>query len=359
MKHIKLLLLFLASWVLFTPAIAQKILQEKATYSYIQQPLKPLPTHITTCRTIITSRNVPIGKITATKVVMPSGVRQYSYTDMTATYENQLAIAGLQKSASGEIYVDLIVDNIYRFDSEIQPTVVRDGKKFFSTKFKYRFPVKLVVSMGSRGQKLLEIDLPGYEPDKVRNSGVQVDDKTVNSSRMQDTHGFDIMDEHLPKIMRIATNILQSYFGRPEINKVFNVYAATSKKADYSDTQTIQKDLLAAISKANKKDETVSTDLQLIAQQLEDILKDANPDNKKVRINKKVMGELYYNLTLTYLLLEDFEKAKQAAQKTKDYMSSVRVGGFLKGFVSSDVPETAAGLEDLVADTHKRYLANN
>jgi hypothetical protein len=114
--------------------------------------------------------------------------------------------------------------------------------------------------------------------------------------------------------------------------------------------ETLQTDNVSLINKFVQPDVEKRKELMGKAIAIwEKALSEADYENKKARIDSKVARHIYYNLTLAYLWIDDFVKAREYAQgRKKD------VGSWDKNFLSG-----IRILSDFIDNRARRHEANN
>ena len=85
-------------------------------------------------------------------------------------------------------------------------------------------------------------------------------------------------------------------------------HAKTKKKVDYTDLNNAALDMKMAMEKYIDRPEEASEGIRACVEVWERVLTEADFENKKARINRKMAGLLYLNLINANIWLEDYDR---------------------------------------------------
>ena len=135
--------------------------------------------------------------------------------------------------------------------------------------------------------------------------------------------------------MLAINNILNDRFCFAKKTRPMTIYhAKTKKKVDYTDLNNAALDMEMAIEKYIDKPEEAAEGIRACVAVWEAALAEADFDNKKARINRKMAGLLYLNLINANIWLEDYDRVdvlfdemrrldtKKSAEGTADGLDS-------------------------------------
>lgn len=125
-------------------------------------------------------------------------------------------------------------------------------------------------------------------------------------------------------------------------NDQFKFGTGKSKNYDYTSLTNTLDEVLAAFKSKSQISETLKNAIPI----WESEIAQKNLGDKKSRINRKIATSIYGNLTLAYMYLNDFEKAKEYS---KEYLKLANMAG------DQAIPERARAIYYLVNDRADRY----
>ncbi len=281
---------------------AQKPVFKNLKITYTQLPLKPLN------KTIKSYSSELIIDITTENGDIDKLKNQY------------LKLEGYDKAETGDIHIiaefgefkvhkELITENVYN---------VNQGKNLtgYYYKIKCEYPVTLNLK-DLAGELLFQETIihnenqMNFDIGKWSYSTGELDSK-LNEEKEKFT---DLKNKFDKKSLSEIKNLLESNFSYVEKTKKIKIATGKAKKHDYSDLNEavdIMENAFIMISGLSDKEKETEEFKKAISI-WEKALNESSHD-KKARINEEITTMLYYNLSIAYWWMEDFNKSIEYAQ---------------------------------------------
>lgn len=318
-------------------AKSQKLDDFEVTYVYRQLALKPLPKELKTYSAGVSTMNRRIGHVVNKSA--PNGKPYEAYEDNSQELiQKYLVIDGLNKVANGSVIITLSFGKYKITDTKYN----KSGEITVSTTYSYSFPSNLTVKTGA--------GLVIYD-DFI------FDDKYIFSKTLsKDYDGSLYTHDHIVAgavnlTFNKANQILYDNFATPVIKKEIRMYTGNGKKLDYSDIEKANEIFRFKILNINENT-PVSDYQEKINEAIsawKAILKEADYNNDKARVNSEIAAGLLYNISFAYLIINDFENASKSIIELKS----------LKIDPSKKFKKNIQSLEDFIKSQQERFIANN
>jgi len=314
---------------------AQNFDKNKVAFSYTKMPLTPLSKEITTY-----SVRLDLGYIYAgdSKTVVENSIK------------NAATINHLKKIFGNGAQLFVRLESYYKSEKKIVENVksVKKGEErvnvtYYSYRFSYKYPL------------YFEMRLPGevdpYESVFINNSDQMSSYKSKEYKSKSELYKWwnenykTLQGELRKKLLSRNTSMLKKHienkYGYTSVstsNKFLTV--KKFKKFDYSDVTSALEIAKTAFSLVKKEDLIFNDDFKAKIQEAVDqwnkILEESDLENKKTRINEKITEALYTNIYMSYVYMDEFDKADKIKELT----------------------EISDELERLKTDRQARYNAN-
>ena len=311
-----LILIFILA--IFQPLIvkAQQIRKETAIISYERPPLKKLPEHITSYSvTTNVSGGAYWGNRTKKPYIAepvfvktyPSGGKEYKLIERKQDWEEKyFELSGLEKT--DEQIADLNVElNIGLFDIH-EYKASGNGQKYFS----FSFPVN-IKAYDSSGNIYFSEEV--YPKEKVFRRSIN-DYKVSILGAGSDQETVLLSQGIVEDAFLYASDYLKSQYFLSKVTKKLPIFYPQQvnllKKKDYNDLEQAKNLLLNVVNSMNEQgSKTIEHESSIIdcIKLWEEALKKFEPNNKNARINLKVANMIYYNIALSYWVLNEYNKA--------------------------------------------------
>ena len=205
--------------------------------------------------------------------------------------------------------------------------------KYYRT-MKYRQPLRYTVQLPD-GSVIVDEVLTSSEDFTTHTSNKYTTKSALNKAWNQASVNNRLSQTSVEAGMLVINNILNDRFCFAKKTRPMTIYhAKTKKKVDYTDLNNAALDMKMAMEKyLNNNDEAVAG-IQACVEVWEAALAEADFDNKKARINRKMAGLLYLNLINAHIWLEDYDRVdalfdemrrvdtKKSAEGTADGLDS-------------------------------------
>ena len=205
--------------------------------------------------------------------------------------------------------------------------------KYYRT-MKYRQPLRYTVQLPD-GSVIVDEVLTSSEDFTTHTSNKYTTKSALNKGWNQAAVNNRLSQTSVEAGMLVINNILNDRFCFAKKTRPMTIYhAKTKKKVDYTDLNNADMDMKMAMEKyLNNNDEAVAG-IQACVKVWEAALAEADFDNKKARINRKMAGLLYLNLINAHIWLEDYDRVdalfdemrrvdtKKSAEGTADGLDS-------------------------------------
>lgn len=244
--------------------------------------------------------------------------------DMRDTLLRSMVLPGYEKvKAGGDVQLELVISPLTITAKEVkdQPVEQKDAPTLhqFWYEIRYVFPAKIRVA--SKAQTINELDIPGsftteyYPEDRSSQTSLQ---------RAYDNDFNFITGLKYKRVGELRSQLrsmLASQYGYGMVNEMIQIaYIAKDKKEEYADINKAMSLLHEAFTYASNKKEYIddffkSKINEAIVIYEKELLESS--DDKKARIDPFVTGMIYYNLSLAYYGLQEFDKAIDIHAKIK------------------------------------------
>lgn len=179
--------------------------------------------------------------------------------------------------------------------------------KYYRT-MKYRQPVRVTLQLPDGSIAIDEVltsseDFTTYTSDKYTS-------KSALNKAWNQTSVNNRLSQRSVEAGCIAINsILNDRFCFSKKTRPMTIYhAKTKKKVDYTDLNNAALDMKMAMEKYIDRPEEASEGIRACVEVWERVLTEADFENKKARINRKMAGLLYLNLINANIWLEDYDR---------------------------------------------------
>ena len=179
--------------------------------------------------------------------------------------------------------------------------------KYYRT-MKYRQPVRVTLQLPDGSIAIDEVltsseDFTTYTSDKYTS-------KSALNKAWNQTSVNNRLSQRSVEAGCIAINsILNDRFCFSKKTRPMTIYhAKTKKKVDYTDLNNAALDMKMAMEKYIDRPEEAAEGIRACVEVWERVLAEADFENKKARINRKMAGLLYLNLINANIWLEDYDR---------------------------------------------------
>ncbi len=218
--------------------------------------------------------------------------------------------------------------------------------KYYRT-MKYRQPVRFTVQLPDGSIAIDEVltsseDFTTYTSDKYTS-------KSAMNKAWNQTAVNSRLSQMSVEAGCIAINsILNDRFCFAKRTRPMTIYhAKTKKKVDYTDLNNAALDMKMAMEKYIDRPEEASEGIRACVAVWEQVLTEADFDDKKARINAKMAGLLYLNLINANIWLEDYDRVDALFDEMR------------RLDVKKSAAGTADGLDTFAEDQRRRKEVNS
>ena len=205
--------------------------------------------------------------------------------------------------------------------------------KYYRT-MKYRQPVRYTMQLPD-GSVVIDEVLTSSEDFTTHTSNKYTSKSALNKAWNQTAVNSRLSQMSVEAGMLAINNILNDRFCFAKKTRPMTIYhAKTKKKVDYTDLNNAALDMKMAMEKYIDKPEEAAEGIRACVAVWEAALAEADFDNKKARINRKMAGLMYLNLINANIWLEDYDRVdvlfdemrrldtKKSAEGTADGLDS-------------------------------------
>ena len=205
--------------------------------------------------------------------------------------------------------------------------------KYYRT-MKYRQPLRYTLQLPD-GSVIVDEVLTSSEDFTTYTSDKYTSKSALNKAWNQTAVNNRLSQMSVEAGMLVINNILNDRFCFAQKSRPMTIYhAKTKKKMDYTDLNNAALDMKMAMEKYLDKLEEAEEGIRACVSVWESALAEADFDNKKARINRKMAGLLYLNLINANIWLEDYDRVdvlfdemrrvdtKKSAEGTADGLDS-------------------------------------
>lgn len=205
--------------------------------------------------------------------------------------------------------------------------------KYYRT-MKYRQPVRYTMQLPD-GSVVVDEVLTSSEDFTTHMSNKYTSKSALNKAWNQTAVNSRLSQMSVEAGMLAINNILNDRFCFAKKTRPMTIYhAKTKKKVDYTDLNNAALDMEMAMEKYIDKPEEAAEGIRACVAVWAAALAEADFDNKKARINRKMAGLLYLNLINANIWLEDYDRVdvlfdemrrldtKKSAEGTADGLDS-------------------------------------
>lgn len=169
------------------------------------------------------------------------------------------------------------------------------------------------------------------------------EEKRSHPSTNANTYIENLQTKSVEDNMATIQWVLNDKLGTTTQKRDVEIVYVKNNKGDYDDLENAMFDAKEGLSMLTSREDDAKAKLQSAIEAWESALAEGDMDDKKARINKKVIPDLYKNLLLTCAMVGDFDKADD------HYSASLRLG--FSNRDENDLKE----LKLLVDDLRERY----
>lgn len=347
MKYITLTLAALA----FITANAQNVKRESVQVEYISRPSEPLPAGVTTYNVVVNQSYRDQFEAELQQWEIDTQLAQETYAaDMEAYNAKGTGAKILERALLDEKKPQLVLprkpvatERIFEpgiISSKIdmqgmtrteggatvtieiqyfEGSAPEDGQQEIKDKegnvsykyyrsMKYRQPVRVTLQLPDGSIAIDEVltsseDFTTYTSDKYTS-------KSALNKAWNQTSVNNRLSQRSVEAGCIAINsILNDRFCFSKKTRPMTIYhAKTKKKVDYTDLNNAALDMKMAMEKYIDRPEEAAEGIRACVEVWERVLTEADFENKKARINRKMAGLLYLNLINANIWLEDYDR---------------------------------------------------
>ncbi|MGB0249863.1 MAG: hypothetical protein ACPF91_07475 [Flavobacteriales bacterium] len=218
--------------------------------------------------------------------------------------------------------------------------------KYYRT-MKYRQPVRVTLQLPDGSIAIDEVltsseDFTTYTSDKYTS-------KSALNKAWNQTSVNNRLSQRSVEAGCIAINsILNDRFCFSKKTRPMTIYhAKTKKKVDYTDLNNAALDMKMAMEKYIDRPEEAAEGIRACVAVWERVLTEADFENKKARINRKMAGLLYLNLINANIWLEDYDRVDALFDEMRRLDTKKSAAG------------TADGLDTFSEDQRRRKEINS
>lgn len=328
----KILLLVAVCIAIGNQTFAQRLDKEKNRLHYTQLPLTPLPEDISQYWV-----NIDMGYL----------YEGDSKTETLNKIKNAAALSHLEKTTDAGVELLVRLESYYKDEvifSTIDKTEKRDDKEvtvtYYYLTFGYKYPLYFEVKLPGEMEPLNSGFSNGsngmshYRSAEFRTSSERNNWWNANHKTLQSNLRAELLNKNVHNLGRTLDN-LYSY------SKVrsYTEFVAVKKykKFEYNDLDIALEKVKEALEEVSENDivfnEKFTSKMDEAIVIWETVLKEADLEAKNTRVNKKVTEAIYNNLSLTYVLMSDFEKADKTIETAEEVVGKKAIDNYIKSFL--------------------------
>ena len=347
MKYFTLALAALA----FVTVNAQNVQRESVQVEYISRPSEPLPAGVTTYNVVVNQSyrdqyeaelaqweidtqlaqetyeaemEAYNSKGTGAKIleralldekkpqlVLPAKPVQNERLFEPGIISSKIDMQGMTRTDDGAI-VTIEIQYFEGSAPEDSQQEIKDKEGNVSYKYyrtmKYRQPVRFTVQLPD-GSIVIDEVLTSSEDFTTYTSNKYTSKSALNKGWNQTAVNNRLSQMSVEAGCIAINSILNDRFCFAKKTRPMTIYhAKTKKKVDYTDLNNAALDMKMAMEKYIDKPEEAAEGIRACVAVWEQVLTEADFDNKKARINAKMAGLLYLNLINANIWLEDYDR---------------------------------------------------
>ena len=216
-----------------------------------------------------------------------------------------------------------------------------------SRSMKYRQPVRYTLTL-SDGSIVVDEVIGSSEVYMTHFSNKYASTSALNKSWNQSSINDQLSRAAVEAALASINVVLNDRYCFSKKTRPMTIYhAKTTKKVDYTDLSNAALDMQMAIEKYFDNQEAAMEGIGSCIPVWQAALKEADFDNRKARINKKMAGFLYLNLIQANIWLEEYDAADQLFDEMRRLDTKKSAEG------------TAEGLDSFSEDQRRRKEANS
>ncbi len=328
----KLLLLIAIFIAIGNHSFAQRLDKERGRLAYTQLPLTPLPEDITQYWV-----NIDLGYI-------------YSGDSKTETLnkiKNAASISHLEKTSGEGVELLVRLETYYKSEVDFGSEVVkekRDDKEvsvtYYYVAFDYKYPLYFEVNLpgeidplnsgfSNSSNLMTSYKSKLFKTSKDRNAWWNANYKTLQGNLRT-----SLLNANVSKLNNSLENLYS--YGKHSTYTEF-VAVKKFKKFEYEDLDIALEKVKAAIEEISEDDiifnDKFTANMEEAIIIWEKALEESDVESRKTRINKKVTEAIYNNLSLTYILMSEFEKADETIKVAEDIIGKRAIDNYIESFL--------------------------
>jgi len=384
MKKLTLILSFIVFSIYCN---AQNPYYEEVSFSYIRNPLQPLPKELKTYAIIANIayaddiatqkanwenskeeaiaqneeekkeyKEKSLGNKLVSRALLdeekPKNVvidkKYFSKVYNAADVSSRVNLDGFESSSSSDVKIEVI---LLGFEYLIEEDITEKKKddvvtKEYSYKISYKHPMEVKIFDGL-DEEINYSEMPEFKSFKTQNT------KKFSSLYSLEKYWKENEISYLRKLDDHATNnnlkelnfYLNSQFGYSKLTRSSNIAMVKPKKYEYDEFFNAYEQIFTGYSYIIENREEADTYIKDAINNWETALKESDKENKKARINLKVTAVTHLNCAEAYCWLNDFQSARRHIMKVK----------MLK---TKKYDRKVEACQKLIADQEKRYKAS-
>ena len=261
----------------------------------------------------------------------------------------KVSMEGLTK-ASGGVVVSIEIQGFEATEPEDAQDELKDKEgniyyKYFRS-MKYRQPVRYSVALPDGSVIVDEIDSAS------ENYKTHVSSKYGSRSALDKAWNTQSISLQLSQsavtasLLAINSKINDKYCFSSKTRPMTIYHVKSTKKADYTDLTDAAFEMKYAMEKYLDNQEEAMTGIRSCIPVWESAIAEADFENKKARIDKKVAGYVYLNMIQAHIWLEEYDKADRLFDDMRRLDTKKSAEG------------TAEGLDAFCEDQRRRKEAN-
>ncbi len=248
------------------------------------------------------------------QLLLPAKPDEVEYVFDPGIISSKIDMQGMTRMEGGGV-VTLEIQSFEDSPPEDRKQEIKDKEgnvsyRYFRT-MKYRQPIRFTVELPD-GSVVLDEVLTNSE-----NYTIYTSDKYTSKSALNKAWNPMVVAKRLSRMSveasTIAMNsILNDRFCFSKKTRPMTIYhAKTKKKVDYTDLNNAALDMKIAMGKYLDQPDESAAGIRTCVAVWEQVLGEADYENKKARINAKMAGLLYLNLINANIWLEDYDRVDE------------------------------------------------
>ncbi|HHP7242928.1 MAG TPA: hypothetical protein ACFCUD_14730 [Cyclobacteriaceae bacterium] len=325
--------IFLISICLITHfSLAQKYTKEKLDVTYTQLPLKPLDQKYKTFKASIDPGNIDFKYIHLNKPLAYIETGSGSnYGSVEKCEKDFLYLPGYDVNEDDP---DLLVTMNFNAINVLNKESFTEVRRFFENKEPvdrtcYNYKVTYIYGAaftfsdkdGNTIYEKIYFDPNEEQTIIIGNPNIGVGDHSFSPAALENEYQTQFLNGYQNDITRDclmnSRNVLLSDYAYPRYTRRFIIASGKGRKHDYSDLDqavVLMQEAFTMITSGEEADSKLNAAIEI----WDSALSEAQPNEKRARINEKITPMLKINKAIALLWKNDFEEADQLLKETLD-----------------------------------------